>query len=207
MSKKTKQKKAVKVTSVIVAVFFVLAFSLLVFATLSRSNPDMSLFGCRFYYVLTGSMEPEIREGSFIVAKEVPFDELKVGDTISFVSHDPDIEGMINSHKIYSIDTNEEGIVAITTKGAANPEPDDYKVYEEDIKGRVVYTSYAIGRVFEFLSDRTVSFCVTVLPIAIIVLINLIDLFVIINTPEKTKNDSAKIIEADASDNSDISKE
>lgn len=188
MSKTPKPKKAVKITSVIAAVFFVLAFSLLIFATLSRSNPDISLFGCRFYYVLTGSMEPEIKEGSFIVAKETPFEELKVGDTISFISRDPDIEGMINSHEIYSVDINGDGITEITTKGAANPAPDEYKVYEEDIKGRVVFSSYAIGKVFEFLSNRTVSFCVTVLPIAIIVLINLIDLFVIINTPEKKED-------------------
>lgn len=185
MSKTLKPKKAVKITSVIAAVFFVMAFSLLVFATLSRSNPDMTLFGYRFYYVLTGSMEPDIKKGSFIVAKEIPFDELKVGDTISFVSDDPDIEGMINSHNIYSIDTNDNGVTEITTKGAANPTPDDYKVYEEDVKGKVVFDSYPIGKVFEILSNRVVSFCVTVLPIAVIVLINLIDLFVIINTPEK----------------------
>ncbi len=185
MSAPKKKKKVVKVTSIIAAVFFILAFLLLIFATLSRANPEMSLFGYRFYYVLTGSMEPEIKEGSFIVAKETAFEDLKIGDTISFISRDPDIEGMVNSHKIYSIDTNDVGVAEITTKGAANPAPDEYKVYEEDIKGRVVFDSYTIGKLFEVLSNRAVSFCVTVLPIAIIVLINLIDLFIIINTPEK----------------------
>ena len=197
---KPKTKRAVKITSVIAILFFVFAISLLVFATVSRANPEMSLFGHRFYYVLTGSMEPEIKEGSFIVVKEVPFDELKVGDIISFVSRDPDIEGMINSHKIHSIDTNDEGIVELTTMGTANPSPDEYKVYEEDVMGRVVFRSYPIGKVFEILSNRTVSFCVTVLPIAIIVLINLIDLFVIINTPEKKGVDTSDKKEADASD-------
>ncbi|MBQ3183805.1 MAG: signal peptidase I [Clostridia bacterium] len=190
MSRTKKTKKASKITSIIAAVFFVFAISLLIFATISRANPDMSLFGCRFYYVLTGSMEPEIKKGSFIVAKEVPLDELKVGDIISFVSHDPDIEGMINSHQIYSIDTNSEGISEITTKGMANPGPDEYKVYREDVMGKVVFNSYPIGKVFELLSNRAVSFCITVLPIAIIVLINLVDLFVIINTPEPRKEDS-----------------
>ena len=205
MSKTLKPKKAVKITSVIAAVFFVMAFSLLVFATLSRSNPDMTLFGYRFYYVLTGSMEPDIKKGSFIVAKEIPFDELKVGDTISFVSDDPDIEGMINSHNIYSIDTNDNGVTEITTKGAANPTPDDYKVYEEDVKGKVVFDSYPIGKVFEILSNRVVSFCVTVLPIAVIVLINLIDLFVIINTPEKANDKTGSVEEADTSESSNKS--
>lgn len=196
---KPKTKRAIKITSVIAAVFLVFSFSLLVFATLSRANPEMSFFGSRFYYVLTGSMEPDIRKGSFIIAKEVPFEKLEVGDTISFVSHDPDIEGNINTHNIYAIDTNGDGVTEITTKGTANPEPDEYKVYEEDIMGRVVFTSYPIGKVFEILSNRTVSFCVTVLPIAIIVLINLIDLFVIINTPEKVGNNTAGKSEADAS--------
>ncbi|MBQ4560888.1 MAG: signal peptidase I [Clostridia bacterium] len=207
MNKPKPKKRAVKVTSIVATVFFVLAFSLLIFATLSRANPEMSLFGCRFYYVLTGSMEPEVKKGSFIVAREVPFNELEVGDTISFISHDPDIEGMINSHKIYSIDTNDEGVTEITTKGAANPTPDEYKVYRQDVKGKVVFASYPIGKVFEILSDRTVSFCVTVLPIAVIVLINLIDLFVIINTPEKGKDNKTTVENDDSADKLDKPKE
>lgn len=195
MSNPKKSKKAIKITSIIAVIVLILAISLLVFATISRANPEMSLFGCRFYYVLTGSMEPEIREGSFIIAKETPFNDLKEGDIISFVSRDPDIEGMINSHKIVSIDTNSDGITEITTMGTANPIPDDYKVYEEDVKGRVVYSSYHIGKFFEILSNRTVSFCVTVLPIAVIVLINLIDLFVIINTPEKKDSENEAVPE------------
>ncbi len=183
--KKRQSKKSVKIATVIVVVIFILSFSLLIFAAISRNNPDMSLFGYRFYYVLTDSMEPDIKKGSFILVDEVPFDELKVGDVISFVSRDPDIEGEINSHAIYSIDKNKEGITELTTKGTNNPKPDDYKVYEADIKGKVVYDSYTIGSFLELLSDRRVSFCVTVLPIAIIVVINLVDLFVIINTPEK----------------------
>ena len=183
------KKKSVKVVTVLSVIFFALAVTLLIFATLSRNNPDMSLFGCRFYYVLTGSMEPDIKQGSLIVAKETPIDELKVGDVISFISSDPDIEGEINSHAIYSIDKNDEGIVEFTTKGSNNPEPDDYKVYEDDIKGKVIFDSHAIGSFFEFVSDRRVSFCLTVLPIAIIVVINLIDLFVIINTPDNKKRE------------------
>ncbi len=202
MNEPKTKKKAVKITSIVAGIFFVSAFLLLIFATLSRANPNMSLFGYRFYYVLTGSMEPEIKEGSLIVAKEVPFEELKIGHIISFISRDPDIEGMINSHEIYSIETNDEGITEITTKGTANPEPDKYKVYEEDIKGRVVFTSYPIGKAFDILSNRAVSFCVTVLPIAIIVLINLIDLFVLINTPEKAKAETPED-ESEFPDNTD----
>lgn len=202
-----KKKKSVKIASIVVAFFLIFSISLLIFATMSRANPNLTLFGYRFYYVLTGSMEPEIRKDSLIVAKETAFEDLKVGDVISFISHDPDIEGMINSHEIFSIDTNDEGIVEITTKGTANPMPDEYKVYKEDIMGRVVYTSYHIGKAFEILSNRTVSFCVTVLPIAIIVLINLIDLFVIINTPEKVLNaKDEKDKQANSSDPADTNR-
>lgn len=196
MSRPRKKKKLVRITSIIAAVIFILAISLLVFATVVRSNPDMTLFGCRFYYVLTGSMEPDIRQGSLIVAKKTPLDELKVGDTISFISHDPSIEGMINSHKIVAIEVNEEGKTEITTKGTANTIQDEYKVYPEDIKGKVVFKSYFMGKAFKLLSNRTVSFCVTVLPIAVIVLINLIDLFVIISTPENKQ----KATETDSTD-------
>lgn len=189
MAKKKTRNRSVKVASVIVAILFIVAFALLIFALVSRSNSDISLFGYRFYYVLTGSMEPQIEEGSFIIVKETPLDSLEVGDVISFKTHDPDIEGQIVSHSIYSIDVNEHGVTELTTKGAANQIPDDYKVYEEDIKGKVVFDSRRIGSIFETISDRRVSFCITVLPILIIVIINMVDLFVLINTTEKHKDD------------------
>ena len=192
MSKPETKKRVKRVTTIVAIIFLVLAFSLLIFATVSRADPNLTMFGCRFYYVSTGSMEPEIKTGSLIVVKETPINELKLGDVISFISSDPDIKGMVNSHAIYSIGTSEDGQVEFVTKGAANPEPDEYKVYPDDIIGKMIYKSYGIGKFFEILSDRTVSFCVTVLPIAIIVVINLIDLFVIINTPETSSEKKNK---------------
>lgn len=189
MSKKTRSKTGKRIVSIISVIFFLFAISLLIFATLSLNNDNMTLFGCRFYYVLTGSMEPDIAEGSFIVVKQTKAEELSVGDVISFYSDDPDIEGKINTHAIYSIEQDENGKEYFVTRGSANPAPDDYPVYAEDIRGKVVWDSLAAGKIFKVLSNRTVSFCLTVLPIAIIVLINLIDLFVIINTPEKKEGE------------------
>lgn len=180
-------KKGKKIISIIAILFFVLSFIFLLFSTFAVKS-DRALFGYRFYYISTPSMEPDIMRGSIIICEETDISNLKAGDVISFVSRDPEIKGMINTHNIDSIEYNGD-IPVFTTKGTNNPVVDEYKVYSEDIKGVVVYDSLAAGRIFAFLSKRWVSFCLTVLPIAVIVLINFIDLIKVINFfPDDEKN-------------------
>lgn len=116
-----------------------------------------------------------------MIAKITDTEELKVGDVISFVSRDPDIAGMINTHNIDKISYDTNGKPVFTTKGSNNPTADKYPVYPEDIRGRVVYNSLFIGKVFKAVSNKWVSFCITVLPILVIVLVNFIDLVKVIN--------------------------
>ena len=151
------------------------------------------MFGCYFYYVTTNSMEPDIKTGSFIIAKETEADKLNVGDVISFVSSDPDISGLINTHNIHEINTNDNGELVFTTMGSNNPYPDEYPVYAQDIRGKLIFKSYAIGRIFNILSKRWVSFSITVVPILVIVFINFVDLVKIINFfPDDDKKENEK---------------
>ncbi|MBE6574181.1 MAG: signal peptidase I [Ruminococcaceae bacterium] len=188
---KTKEMKIKRIISVIALLFFVFSFLLLLFS-LFAVRSDIALFGYRFFYVTTESMEPDIMAGSLIIAEETPIDDLKVGDIISFVSDDPDIKGLINTHNIHKIDNS--GVSPVfTTKGTNNPTADKYPVYPENIKGRVVYNSHTLGEIFRFLSKRWVSFCLTVVPIAIIVLINLVDFIKVIHFfPDDVKEGNAE---------------
>lgn len=181
MSKKKQTKRIISIISII---FFILAFLLLIFAMVSSNNSDLSLFGYRFYYVSTDSMEPDLKVGTFIIVNEIDPNELKVGDVISFVSSDPDIKGMVNTHAVYAKSTDDSGNLEFTTKGVNAPKPDEYKVYPKDIKGKLAFSSYTIGQILNFLSKRWVSFCITIIPLAIIVLINLVDIIVLIYKPQ-----------------------
>lgn len=97
---------------------------------------EVSAFGFRFYYVATGSMEPEIPIGSLIVVKEQD-GGYEVGDVITFYSHDEAIYGMPNTHRIVAISVEEESN-RYQTKGDANNATDYLWTAEEDVIGLVV---------------------------------------------------------------------
>ena len=189
--KKHKQSKVAKVLSILSIIVFILAFLILLTSIFMQKNPDKMLFGYRLYQVTTGSMEPEIKVGSIVLVKAVEPSELKVGDTISFRSTDPQIYSQINTHSIVKIE-EENGKYIFTTQGVANPTPDDYKVSSENLIGKVVGVSENFGRIYEVLSNRTLSFCLTIVPLFVIFLIYFIDFAVVLNKPSEEFEEDKK---------------
>ncbi len=89
------------------------------------------LFGYRPMTVLSGSMEPTYPVGSVVYLKETPFEDLQVGDAITFALGDT---GAVATHRIVEI--NEKGKTFVT-KGDANPSNDTSAVSYSDVKGKV----------------------------------------------------------------------
>lgn len=117
--------------------------------------------------VLTGSMEPTFKVGSIIYYKEVDFEELKVGDIITFNTKD----NSFVSHRIASI---ENGL--IETKGDQNDIPDPEKISFEVVKGKDANICIPyVGHYIKFVNDNlTIS--------VIIVVVILVSEFIFSNT-------------------------
>lgn len=159
-------KKLVKIIGNLcfIAVLAVLGF--LVLTTVRGDSP--ALFGYRMLHVISSSMEPEIQENTCILIRGVDADELEVGDIITFVSTDPSIYGYYNTHRIYDIYENDEGIRCFVTKGDANDYPDVYDVTEDRLLGVYVREfpgGRALGSVISRLHERNVYFLVVILPL------------------------------------------
>lgn len=152
-----------------------------------QKNPENTIFGYRIYNVVSGSMEPEIKTDSLVLIKRVDPATLQVGDVISFISTDPNIASQINTHSIYKIDVK-DGRYTFTTKGAANPTPDEYTVAQDNVIGKVVYSSYNLGCAYKLLTNRTVSFCLTLVPLFIIFLIYFVEFVVALYKPYPVDN-------------------
>jgi len=60
-------------------------FILMALAFAASDNPDKSLFGYRWYWVQTGSMEPELPTGSLAIVQILEPQELRVGDDATFI--------------------------------------------------------------------------------------------------------------------------
>ena len=179
-------KKKHKIVSILLRIFtsllFVAALTLLIVSIVARKDPNASVFGYRFYRIAdTGSMVPTLNTGEIAITRETDPAKLQVGDIISFVSSDPHIKGMINTHRITAIEeVNGESV--FTTAGDAhldengNVIDDLYKVHPEDIKGKVVRSSKTVGKIYDVLSNRKLSFCITLLPLIIIVVVAVFEL-------------------------------
>ena len=95
----------------------------------------VQFFGKSILHVATGSMEPSLQVGDFIVIEAVDPAELKPGDIISYYSDQADIYGMLVTHRIKEIDENGNFI----TLGDANPVPDSLPVRPAQIVGRYTH--------------------------------------------------------------------
>lgn len=101
-------------------------------------------------YVITGgSMSGTFEKGSLVLEKEVPVDELAVGDVITYQPPADSGVTTLVTHRISSVSTTEDGVRQFVTKGDANPDPDPWKFSLTDstqpvVEHAVPYVGYAL---------------------------------------------------------------
>ena len=118
------------------------------------------VFGHSVAKVITGSMEPSIHEGDYVIIKSIDADKLKVGDIITFYSEDSSIYGMLNTHRIVDIDENGDFI----TKGDANPYKDSATVKKENVIGIYSGKSRFLKWINSFASGKKLLMLLVIIP-------------------------------------------
>ena len=103
-------------------------------------NPAPTVFGYASGAVVSGSMEPEINIGDFVITKSQ--DSYAVGDVIMFISED----GVVTTHQIIGINENGQYI----TKGVHNEGADTDPVPPANVVGKVIQVWRNFGNVAEF---------------------------------------------------------
>lgn len=123
--------------------------------------------------VLSGSMEPTYHVGSVIYYKETPFDQINVGDAITFRAGE-------NSMVTHRVTAKSELSGTLTTKGDANETEDPNPVDYSDVVGKVLKFSIPYAGFFVSYSKNFAVIGV----MAVIILVNILfDSFF----PEKKK--------------------
>lgn len=127
-----KPKKNVKkiISDVVFGVFMAFLGLIILFSILEKTV-GISVSGYRILWVKTNSMEPTIPTSSYILVKNTDAKDVEVGDVITFISDDPSIKGMYNTHRV--IEETSNGFI---TKGDNNFSQDAYKVKPENVVGR-----------------------------------------------------------------------
>ena len=157
---------AAAIALILVSVFVLLS------VVLTPAGQVPQVLGYSVFRVMTGSMEPEIREDSLLVVKKTPPKDIAPGDVISFFSPDPMLEGAVNTHRVVRIE-REHGRIRFITKGDANMIEDTYPVDASALVGRAVFKSYALGKTVSLLSNPLVFGTIILLPLLVILLMNL----------------------------------
>ena len=157
---------AAAIVLILVSVFVLLS------VVLTPAGQVPQVLGYSVFRVMTGSMEPEIREDSLLVVKKTPPEDIVPGDVISFFSPDPMLEGAVNTHRVVRIE-KENGRTQFITKGDANVIEDTYPVDASALVGRAVFKSYGLGRVVSLLANPLVFGIIILLPLVIILVMNL----------------------------------
>ena len=156
---KSKAKKIVSVTtSVILGVILALVVACILSVSISKARgQEANVFGYRFLYILTDSMEPDLPVGCSIIVKACKAEDVKVGDYVCYETDDAlfNESGVkFMTHKcIESLHTDEKtGKQVITTQGIKTGAPVDAPVEASRVQAVfVAKVPAAIGKFFSFL--------------------------------------------------------
>lgn len=147
----TVSQKIVEIISDIL--FYLLIIGILAAAIMfaSSKTPNKSLFGYRYYDVLTGSMEPTYHVGDLIFVKITDAADINVGDPVTFnpgASSDAYLTHRV-TEKIE--DYQGTGVICFRTKGDANESEDPFVIDESRMIGTVKLNIPFLGYVVQFV--------------------------------------------------------
>lgn len=172
MEKKRVFKRCLSAAGYIVTALIIAAVIYVIYSRATGKVPE--LFGHSVLRIVTGSMEPEIPTGSYILTETVEPDELQVGDVIAFYSTDPAIYMAPNTHRIAEIKQTSAGL-SFVTKGDANRVTDEYQVVQSLIIGRYVRRLPALSAIGGIINTPWIFLVIIVIPAAVFFVIEMVN--------------------------------
>lgn len=131
-----------KLLSLLSAISYVLILGVLIVA-------GPIVLGFKPVVVLTGSMEPAYPVGSVIYYKQAAYEDIKVGDAITYQITD-DAKSVV-THRVVQ---KEQGTQAFITKGDANATPDVNPIPYKNVRGKVIpYHLPVVGYFVQYIQN------------------------------------------------------
>ncbi len=152
---------------------------MLLLAALAAVLVAKLLFGVEMRAVLTPSMEPELPVGSLLIIKPTAYEDIKIGDDITFVR---DKKLTVVTHRVIEKDDETK---RLTTQGIANNTADAPTIYENVI-GKVVFHIPLVGYLIMWTSDLKGKI------ICGIIIAALVALSILLSETEKEEKESKK---------------
>lgn len=161
-----------KIGNILYSLLIILVILILIAVILQRvSNNTLSLGGFRIFNIVTGSMAPKYQVGDVLIAKEVEFSKIQIGDDIVYLGQNGDFAGKIVTHQVIDIE-EENGNYKFHTKGLANDEEDPI-VDQEQVIGKIIYKVHSLSFISKMISNMYVFYFAIFIPIAILIFIEI----------------------------------
>ena len=149
-----------------------LAVAILVAATIFTAyvmintglGKPVNVFGRYVLRVMTGSMEPSLHTGDYIVVKKVDTKSIKKDDVITFYSEESDVKGKLVTHRVVGIE--KDG--SFQTMGDANPVADHKLVRPDQVVGKYVRKARFFRWVSSFADSKKILLVLVIIPLTLI---------------------------------------
>lgn len=128
------REKIIKILEIIVIIF--ISFFCLI-SLYQKVFNNRELFGYRIFVIVSDSMEPKIHKNDIILVKTEDYQNIKVGDIISYQGLEDSLKDKIITHEVINT-MFENNSYMFYTKGTNNVTVDPV-VYQDQIYGVVKY--------------------------------------------------------------------
>lgn len=143
---------------VISAILYILLIPIIVFnftliiKSFTAPNKTPDFFGYKSFIIVSGSMEPTIKKGDAIFVKEVPEEEIRINDIISFTITTNESQTNV-THRVIGI-TEENGKKKYITKGDNNNTQDKERITYQQIEGKYQFKMNQFGVITNILKNK-----------------------------------------------------
>ena len=170
-------KECIKILKKIAKIIEVILITIIIFISLiiiiqRFSNNEKSFLGYRIFRVETGSMVPKYLVGDVILVKDQKFEQLKIGDDLTYNGLSGNVAGKIITHQIIDIEIV-NGRKIIHTKGIANSQ-EDPEIFEEQIIGKVITKMNILTVITKCLNNKYIFYFLGIVPLTIYIFFSVI---------------------------------
>ena len=178
------------ITTVVVGLLLLALIAAVVFVLVFGARGETPFVGSHsILWITTGSMSPTIEERTYVLIEKVSPSDIKKDDIICFVSDDPSIYGMRNTHRVLEVIGDHE---AFKTAGDFTKVEDPVPASADKLIGRYVKSLPVLSVAGRLLSTPVGLFGAGFLFILVMVLVYLPDIrriFSLANAASTTKED------------------
>lgn len=195
---KIKENKVLKtIWNILYTLMFIIVVLMLIVVIMQRvTNNNITIGGIRMFSVATGSMVPVYNVGDVLISKEIEPEKIKVGDDIVYQGEKGSYSDKVITHRVISIEKQEDGNYKIITQGVANnaqdPEIDQTQVY-----GKIICKLHILSFLSKITRNIYAFYFIIFIPVAILVYKNVKNMMSIGDEEEENDGEDSKDTEKD----------